>query len=499
MDINEFILKYRNHPVLFIGTGISLRYLKQSYNWDDLLSYIAQALRNNDEYYLDLKSKCYINGKYDFAQIALLLENDFNVELEKDRNGSFKEVNDKFYAYMKEDKNISRFKIYISMILNSIEIKEEKLKEVEIFKKIRKNIGSIITTNYDEFIEKTFEFTPLIGNDILLSNPYGSVYKIHGCISNIENIIITGNDYHKFDKEYDLIRAQLLSLFIHNPIIFLGYSIEDTNIKKILKTIFSYINPKSELANKIKSNFLLIEYEENSENNIVSDYDINMDDTIIRINKLKTDNFELIYETLSDLNLPISAMDVKKVQNIVKEIYAGGDIKVSITEDLNSLKNSDKVLAIGSSKTIKYEYQTINEMIADYFKIISDENSQLLSLIDKQTVSKNQYFPIYGFYKINQKITRYSEFKENQDRNISNAVEKIAFSLHHDHKTIDEIINDENISISNKANSILWGIMNDNIDIKDAEIYLINAEDKTTSNYKKLLCAYDIKKYSQEF
>lgn len=28
MNINDFISNYRNHPVLFVGTGISLRYLK---------------------------------------------------------------------------------------------------------------------------------------------------------------------------------------------------------------------------------------------------------------------------------------------------------------------------------------------------------------------------------------------------------------------------------------------------------------------------------------
>ncbi len=37
MDIREFISKYRNHPVLFIGTGFSLRYLSNSYTWDGLL------------------------------------------------------------------------------------------------------------------------------------------------------------------------------------------------------------------------------------------------------------------------------------------------------------------------------------------------------------------------------------------------------------------------------------------------------------------------------
>ncbi len=48
-------------------------------------------------------------------------------------------------------------------------------------------------------------------------------------------------DYDYFDNKYELIRAQLLSLFIHNPVIFIGYSISDRNIQQILKTIFSYV------------------------------------------------------------------------------------------------------------------------------------------------------------------------------------------------------------------------------------------------------------------
>lgn len=211
MNIKEFISKYKNHPILFVGTGVSLRYLKNSFSWDGLLSYISFELTNDEEFYLDLKAKCFKNGKYNFEEIANLLEKEFNQQLSKDRDGKFKNINDRFYQSMKDGVNLSRFKIFISDILSSLEIKEEKQEELELLKKIRKNIGSIITTNYDMLIEKIFDFSPLIGNDILLSNPYGSVYKIHGCVSNIEKIIITEEDYNNFDKEYDLIRAQLLS------------------------------------------------------------------------------------------------------------------------------------------------------------------------------------------------------------------------------------------------------------------------------------------------
>ena len=70
MKISDFIAQFRNHPVLFIGTGISLRYLKNSYTWDGLLHKISTELTDNEEYYLDLKSLHEKDGKYNYERIA---------------------------------------------------------------------------------------------------------------------------------------------------------------------------------------------------------------------------------------------------------------------------------------------------------------------------------------------------------------------------------------------------------------------------------------------
>ena len=69
---------------------------------------------------------------------------------------------------MKENIKLSRFKIYLCELLSKLEYKEEAQAELKEFKKIRKNIGSVITTNYDELVENLFEFNKLIGNKILL-------------------------------------------------------------------------------------------------------------------------------------------------------------------------------------------------------------------------------------------------------------------------------------------------------------------------------------------
>lgn len=499
MNIREFINQYRNHPVLFIGAGVSLRYLNNSYTWDGLLKHITIELTGNAEFYLDIKSQCQVDGKYDFTIVAGKLEEAFNQTLSKDRNGKFKEINDIFYEEMESENNLSRFKIYISQLLSELDYREEMLGEIAELKKVRKNIGSVITTNYDRLVEDVFGFQPLVGNGILLSNPYGSVYKIHGCRTDPSKIIITDDDYCKFNEKYELIRAQLLSIFIHNPIIFMGYGIGDENIKSLLRTIFTYVEPNSEDAERIRNNFLLVEYEANSMSHEICEHDIDLEGfSTIRINKIKTDDFIEIYKSLSDLNLPVSAMDIRKVQGIVKEIYSGGSIQVSITEDLDSLNNSDKILAIGSNKSIAYAHQDSPGMMSNYFSIIDESNVQLLRLIDEINIASNHWFPIFGFHTICHDLKTAEALKAQQIGKLETYISSLNFSVRSENSSIQDINADEKISQANKVNAIVWSVWYDKLNLDEVENFLIEMTDKRDTHYRRLLCAYDYKKYGIE-
>ncbi|CAM3488316.1 hypothetical protein XNC1_3423 [Xenorhabdus nematophila ATCC 19061] len=499
MDIQEFVSQFKNHPVLFIGTGFSLRYLKNSFTWNGLLQYVCYELTENKETYLDIKSKNYINGEYKYEVIATEIEKLFNEKLKEDRNGKFKVINDIFYENMHNEINLSRFKIYITKLLEDKTLKDEKKDELNELLKIRKNIGSIITTNYDALVEKIFEFEPLIGNNILLSNPYGSVYKIHGCISSPEDIIITDEDYKSFEYKYDLIRAQLLSLFIHNPIIFLGYSVSDSNIQKILKTIFSYVSSNTELSKKIRDNFLLVEYEENSTSEAIVEHDIRIEENVtIRINKIKTDNYTTIYRSLSDLILPVSAMDIRKVQKVWNEIKAGGNIEVNITDNLDQLKNNQMIVAVGSRNNIKYEYQTAKEMMQNYFKIVEESNKQLIELLNKQTIQASQYLPIFAFSNICPELENVQQYKNQQISKLDEHFRRHNVNnCQNTHNNISNIFFDDSISNSKKEDSIFYSAYLDKINLDELKDHLICMEDKISTPYRRLLCLYDYKKYEE--
>ncbi|ELY3739594.1 SIR2 family protein, partial [Cronobacter sakazakii] len=246
MKLSEFMGSYVNHPVVFVGAGFSRRYLTGTYSWPELLKKIVYEMKGSYDFYFDSAGRNANSlGEVDLPKVASEIEIEFNRLLESDRNGKFKSINDRYYEYAASGNySASRIKIFISELVDLHETNnnESYATEMELFAKASRNIGSIITTNYDRFIETLIGFKPIIGNDILLSNPYGSVYKIHGCVSHPESIVISESDYERFRVSNHLIRAQLISLFIHNPIIFIGYSISDENIRDILKTIFSYIS-----------------------------------------------------------------------------------------------------------------------------------------------------------------------------------------------------------------------------------------------------------------
>ncbi|MDA5316976.1 SIR2 family protein [Vibrio cholerae] len=497
MNVSDFVNRFTNHPVLFIGTGFSLRYLTNSYSWDSLLAHIAFELTGNDEFYLDIKARSLLkNGSFDYEQVADELEQIFNVQLANDRNGKFADINATFYEHMRNGKCLSRFKIYISKLVGDLRFKDNIDAEIAALKKARKNIGSIITTNYDELVENIFGFNKLVGNDILLSNPYGSVYKIHGCVTDPDRIIITKKDYSVFDERYELIRAQLLSLFIHNPIIFIGYSVSDVNIKSILNTIFSYVEPNSEQANKIRSNFLLVEYDEGNLSVDIVEHDIDINGNQIRINKVKTNNFQSVYEALSELVLPVSAMDVRKVQSVWRTIITGGDIKVKITEDLDKLSNGEMVIAVGSEKTITYDFMTTKEMIRNYFQIIEESNSQLLKTLNKQKVQVNQWFPCFAFGSICKELTSIERMKENQTSKLNISLNNDEFN--HTHHTVDGIMSDASIRASSKHKAIAWYTYKGLLDLEDVKNFLIDFKDDKSTTYNMMICAYDYKAYGAQ-
>ena len=191
-------------------------------------------------------------------------------------------------------------------------------------------------------------------------------------------------------------------------------------------------------------------------------------------------------------------MDIRKVESVVRRICisdTADSIQVKITDDIDSLENKDTILAIGSEKTIKYEYLSTTEMVKQYFDIIENNKTGVLTLIDKQNINSSQYFPIFGFSIINTEIKSASKLKSIQEKKLNYYLNKIKTAQKKKYSTISEIIESSNIALTYKNDCILWNAWEGNIELDDLANYLRTCEDNTTTNYRKLLCLYDLKKY----
>lgn len=127
-------------------------------------------------------------------------------------------------------------------------------------------IKDIITTNWDRQFEEKCGCIPIVyDSDIaVLDESKRKVYKIHGTIENIGTLVMTVEDYKKCYKDLknNLLGSRIKNLLSNKTVVFIGYSMEDEDFKKIwefidnslgnLKPHFYIVSPDEKLKVKLK-------------------------------------------------------------------------------------------------------------------------------------------------------------------------------------------------------------------------------------------------------
>ena len=108
----------------------------------------------------------------------------------------------------------------------------------------------IITTNYDKLIESceselrdNYELI-IYDKDLLKTQKNQYIIKMHGDISDIKTIVLKEADYLEYSQKHILIEMFVKSLLTDHTILFLGYSLNDYNIKLIISWI-NYIRAQN--------------------------------------------------------------------------------------------------------------------------------------------------------------------------------------------------------------------------------------------------------------
>ena len=102
------------------------------------------------------------------------------------------------------------------------------------------NPQHIITTNYDELIEKSSSFKNdfydvIYDDESLYSSNYNHhIIKMHGDINHLETIVLKEKDYLDYSDHHKLIETFIKALMVDHFFVFCGYSINDYNVKMMI-------------------------------------------------------------------------------------------------------------------------------------------------------------------------------------------------------------------------------------------------------------------------
>ncbi len=225
----------------------------------------------------------------------------------------------------------------------------DKLSEIS-----EKNIAGVITTNYDLFLENCFKgFTKYVGQSQLIFSAIqgiAEIYKIHGSVEAPESIVINEKDYMEFERKSTYLAAKLMTIFMEYPIIFIGYSISDSNILSIVKSIVNCLDATQ--VKLLEDRFVFIEYKSGMVGAEVTPYTIMIENKPLIMKKVTLDNFLLLYNVLENKKAKLPVVILRRFK---KELYEytitntpTANLRVASIDD-ERIKDDDLVLAIGKA------------------------------------------------------------------------------------------------------------------------------------------------------
>lgn len=301
-------------PILFIGSGLSKRYFEAP-NWDELLTIMADEnpLSRQYAYY----KQNYNENSTIGSQIAKEYSNWAWGEGKEFFDNSLYSQDYKLDVFLKH--KISKY--FKGITPNNIEeVATKHHEELKLLQEISPH--AIITTNYDTFLEMLFpEYEAIIGQQILRTQyqSIGEIFKIHGCVTSMEDIILTKEDYNEFTRRKKYLTAKLLTYFLEHPIFIFGYSVVDSNVKAILSDIDEILVTEGELV----PNIFLVEYRKDIDENAnyPSERLINLENgKSLRIKTIVAKEFDWIYQTLAT-DCPIEKVNPKLLRALLSRTY----------------------------------------------------------------------------------------------------------------------------------------------------------------------------------
>ncbi|HEL1057811.1 TPA: hypothetical protein TVE88_000936, partial [Streptococcus equi subsp. zooepidemicus] len=215
------------------------------------------------------------------------------------------------------------------------------------------------------------------------------------------------------------ISAKILSNLIHSPIIFIGYSLTDRNVQKLLTDFASQL-PNEDLR-KNTNRITVVEFQPDTDEfieQIINNPTLNISHSI-----LKTDNYKKLFQEIGKIDQGLTPYEVSRFEATVKTIVVTAgevgklDSFLVSSQNLDTLPEDIKkrriVVALGDKKNM-FVNPSYVDYVEDYFndggtflpevalRFIANENTQ--ARIPFVKYLKDVDFSKYEFLSKKQKL-----------------------------------------------------------------------------------------------
>ncbi len=347
------LLREKRMPVLFVGSGISGRYM-DTCTWDALLEKVA-AIMGIDRFRLN-GIRTGLETEHPGANVYPLLASELSKrmigmigrgELARD---SFPGMTDGEWSLME---SCNPFKVAVCSIVKSGRLTDdpEKLAELESFRKVADKVPAVITTNYDCFLEtEVFRgFDALVYPDDFYfsgSEGYGEILKIHGTADAPDSIVLTSEDYARLRRESKVILSRLTYLMCYHPVIFIGYSLRDEEIHDLIFDMVSSL--KQADLDKASGRMIMVGFSDKPGDPTWSSRTLEKGGKTLEVIDLEVSDPGMLFRYLDRFTPVASATEMKTYGRMVRDVILSTDPsskKISVVGDsirLSSCPSEDR-------------------------------------------------------------------------------------------------------------------------------------------------------------
>lgn len=368
------------------------------------------------------------------------------------------------------------------------------------------NPAHIITTNFDDLIEKA-SYENGAGFDIVKQDadlPYAqkikNIIKMHGDL-NLRNIVLKEDDYLSYSRNFPLIETFVKSLIATKTVLFIGYRVDDPDIKLIFQWVKNLLGESFNRSYYIDTSDLKMEPGKKylAQETIKKYYD-NRGIHLLHYNDIEKESKKAIEEINKDYKDDIEALNFEEGKKLFIFLRFILDRKNEIEESILD-KFYSKIQPYKKIRAIRVE--NVNDIL------------ELRTRGELRTSNRELFFygddDIFNFIKIANEI----EGKSNQDKEVSKEIYKIneiksffsktgALSIQVDKgisntefgtESIDFQGIEDECSVSKEL--VLFDFMKIHDRVKNNDFsYLV---DKNSKIFAKAYCYYQLKEFEKAY